>query len=95
MKRKFFRTLSILTLAVALPAAAQDAGMPSAEDLSSLYPGETYSPYADRPFPSGLYWGDTHVHTGLSLVAGLFGNVLGHEEAYRMCDLAGRDRLLT
>ena len=83
MKRTLFRAISILTLAVALPAAAQDAGTPSAEDLSALYPGKTFSPYADRPFPSGLYWGDTHVHTGLSLDAGLFGNILGHEDAYR------------
>ena len=57
--------------------------MPSAEDLSSLYPGKTYSPYADRPFPSNIYWGETHLHTGLSLDAGLFGAILGHEDAYR------------
>ncbi len=30
-----------------------------------------------------MYWGDTHLHTALSLDAGLFGNTLGHEEAYR------------
>jgi hypothetical protein len=30
-----------------------------------------------------VYWGETHLHTGLSLDAGLFGNTLGHEEAYR------------
>ena len=83
MIRIILRTLSILTLAVSLPAAAQDAGAASAEDLAPLYPGTTYSPYADRPFPSGLFWGETHVHTGLSLDAGLFGNILGHEDAYR------------
>jgi len=83
MNKILIATISFLTLAVALPAAASDAGSTSAEELSSLYPGTTYSPYADRPFPSGLYWGETHVHTGLSLDAGLFGNVLGHEDAYR------------
>ena len=62
-----------MALIASLPAAAQDAGAASAEDLAPLYPGTTYSPYADRPFPSGLYWGETHVHTGLSLDAGLFG----------------------
>ncbi len=79
-------TLSLLAaaaLAITLPAAAQDAGTVSAEDLASLYPGETYSPYANRSFPSNIYWGETHVHTGLSLDAGLFGNVLGHADAYR------------
>ncbi|MEO1203221.1 MAG: DUF3604 domain-containing protein [Pseudomonadota bacterium] len=58
-------------------------GNPDRETLESLYPGNTYSPYAQRSFPSNVYWGDTHLHTGLSLDAGLFGNVLGHEEAYR------------
>ena len=75
--------LAAAALAITLPAAAQDAGTVSAEDLASLYPGETYSPYANRSFPSNIYWGETHVHTGLSLDAGLFGNVLGHADAYR------------
>ena len=30
-----------------------------------------------------MYWGETHLHTGLSLDAGLFGNILDHEDAYR------------
>jgi hypothetical protein len=84
MYKYFSKTASILTLAIALPAAAQDAGTPSAEDLASLYPGKTYSPYADRAFPTNIYWGETHLHTGLSLDAGLFGNVLGHADAYRL-----------
>jgi hypothetical protein len=62
---------------------AQDIGSPDPEVLERLYPGKTYSPYAQRSFPSQVYWGETHVHTGLSLDAGLFGNTLGHEEAYR------------
>ena len=39
---------------------------------SKLYPGKAYSPYARRSFPSNLYWGETHLHTGVSLDAGLF-----------------------
>ena len=27
----------------------------------------TFSPYAKRAFPSNVYWGETHLHTGLSL----------------------------
>jgi len=56
---------------------------PSKESLSSLYPGEAYSPYAQRSFPSRPLWGDTHLHTGLSVDAGLFGARLGLDEAYR------------
>jgi len=80
-------TLSLLvaaSLAIALPVMAQDAGTPSAKELSSLYPGKSYSPYAQRSFPSKVYWGETHLHTGLSLDAGLFGNILGHADAYRL-----------
>jgi len=83
MNRLSFSLLAAAALAITLPAAAQDAGTVSVEDLASLYPGETYSPYANRSFPSNIYWGETHVHTGLSLDAGLFGNVLGHADAYR------------
>jgi hypothetical protein len=54
-----------------------------ASEASKLYPGKTYSPYAQRAFPSDVYWGETHLHTGYSLDAGLFGNTLTPEDAYR------------
>ena len=66
-----------------LALAQHDAGIPQIDDIEGLYPGKAYSPYAQRAFPSQLYWGETHVHTGLSLDAGLFGNTTGHETAYR------------
>jgi hypothetical protein len=56
---------------------------PSEESLEGIYPGKAYSPYAQRAFPSQVFWGDTHLHTSLSLDAGLFGNILDHEDAYR------------
>ena len=82
---KWLRGFGVLVAALILPAMAlaQDAGKPPAEVVSGLYPGAAYSPYAARSFPSQVFWGDTHVHTALSLDAGLFGNTLGHEEAYR------------
>jgi hypothetical protein len=42
-----------------------------------------YSPYAGRNFPTMVLWGDTHLHTSLSLDARAFGVTLGPEEAYR------------
>lgn len=66
-----------------LPAAVTATFTPAKESLSGLYAGKTYSPYAQRSFPSHVYWGDTHLHTSLSADAGLFGNTLGLEEAYR------------
>lgn len=65
-------------------ALASDIGTPPPEAIEGLYPGKTYSPYAKRSFPSHVYWGDTHVHTGLSLDAGLFGNTLGPEDAWAL-----------
>ena len=56
---------------------------PSKESLSGLYPGKAYSPYAQRSFPERPLWGDTHLHTAMSVDAGLFGCRLGLEEAYR------------
>ena len=73
-----------LTLALATPAFAADIGSPSPEALKGLYPGKAYSPYAQRSFPSQPLWGETHLHTSVSLDAGLFGATIGHEGAYRL-----------
>ena len=63
---------------------AQDPA-PSEEGLRNAFPQQaSYSPYANRNFPTQVYWGETHLHTGLSLDAGLFGNTLQHDEAYRL-----------
>jgi hypothetical protein len=56
---------------------------PAKDSLSDMYPGKAYSPYAQRSFPDQVFWGDTHLHTGLSMDAGLFGARLGLDEAYR------------
>ena len=54
-----------------------------AEVYSDDYTGKTYSPYAERDFASRPLFGDSHVHTALSMDAGGFGNRLGVREAYR------------
>jgi len=43
-----------------------------------------YSPYAGKNFPTQVLWGDTHLHTKLSLDARAFGATLGPVEAYRL-----------
>ena len=42
-----------------------------------------YSPYPEQDFPNRVYFGDTHLHTSFSTDAGMVGNTLGPEEAYR------------
>ena len=66
-----------------IPLSAGAMFKPSEESLSGLYPGKAYSPHAQRSFPSNVYWGDTHLHTGFSMDAGLFGNTTGHDTAYK------------
>ena len=78
------RLTTLLCLLVATPVLASDIGAPSVEVLKGLYPGKAYSPWAERSFPSKVFWGETHLHTGLSLDAGLFGNTTGHDTAYRL-----------
>ncbi len=69
---------------MALPATAQVPPPPDAKEvLSPAYTGKSYSPYAQRGFPTQVYWGDTHLHTSLSMDAGAFGDRLGLEEAYQ------------
>ena len=42
-----------------------------------------YSPYAERSYPTDVYFGDTHVHTGISADAGGSGTRLMPVDAYR------------
>lgn len=79
------RVCTVAAALVFLVAASSSHAQiqPSKESLSNLYPGKAYSPYAERNFPSRPLWGDTHLHTKLSVDAGLFGARIGVEEAYR------------
>ena len=50
---------------------------------SQVMAEQAFSPYAGRDFPTKVLWGDTHLHTDMSMDAGAYGNRLGHEQAYR------------
>ncbi len=41
-----------------------------------------FSPYAGREFPTRVFWGDTHLHTAISVDAGTM-NRIGQEDAFR------------
>ncbi len=64
---------------VSAPALAQDM-VPQPGDV----PAEkaSYSPYAGRQFPTRVLWGDTHLHTAISVDAGTMCRV-GQEDAFR------------
>jgi hypothetical protein len=72
------QTLLMLAIAsLALPAfGQQDSPGPIDRKV-------TYSPYPAKTFPNRVFFGDTHLHTSYSADAGMIGNTLGPEEAYR------------
>ncbi|MCP5123502.1 MAG: DUF3604 domain-containing protein [Pseudomonadales bacterium] len=76
-------TMAALAMAASIGANAQIPVPPDGKILSSAYTGKVYSPYAERDFPSNVYFGDTHLHTDISMDAGAFGNRLGLDPAYK------------
>ena len=73
-----FSTLAIGTAFAQIPVP------PDAEKvLSSAYTGKSFSPYAGRQTALMPLWGDSHLHTDISMDAGAFGNRLGLDEAYK------------
>jgi len=89
MRRSYVRFLSILTFVTLLVVAdaprtfAQDTGSATTESLEKSFPTKRpYSPYADRAFPTRVFFGDTHLHTAFSMDAGAFGARLTPRDAY-------------
>ncbi|MEP2031402.1 MAG: DUF3604 domain-containing protein [Paracoccaceae bacterium] len=78
-------------VAFAFPALSQTESaeddpvglVPTDADNGALPDGKSYSPYAQRNFPTRVFWGDTHVHTDNSLDARGLGVRLDVEDALR------------
>jgi hypothetical protein len=75
-------------LSFGLPALAQesvtgDLGTITGDSLANLNTPAPYSPYAGRNFPTRPLFGETHLHTAISLDAGAAGARLGPTDAYR------------
>ncbi|HLN32889.1 MAG TPA: DUF3604 domain-containing protein [Gemmataceae bacterium] len=70
----------MIWLASRQSAMAQDAGRPNPEQM---HRPKNYSPYVDRGYATRVYWGDQHLHTSFSADAGLVGDRLGPDDAFR------------
>jgi hypothetical protein len=83
VSQSIFAVMIVLGLiALSVPALAQtEAGTLDIKNVAHNKPD--YSPFVDRHVSDRVLWGDTHLHTKLSLDAGFFGNTLGPEEAWR------------
>lgn len=65
------------------PATTTDAGTMTREGTDKAFQARPYAPYAGRNFPTHPLFGDTHLHTALSMDAGAAGARLDPREAYR------------
>ncbi|UCG87742.1 MAG: DUF3604 domain-containing protein [Gemmatimonadota bacterium] len=79
--RRMLAVATLLFMPGALAVAQDVSG--ARENAERAFGGKNYSPYAGRGYPTQVFWGDTHLHTALSVDAGSFGNRLGLDEAYR------------
>ncbi len=67
------------------PHTATDVGTLDKESAAQGFPAKpSYSPYVGRNFPTRPLFGDTHLHTSISVDAGAFGCRLGPKDAYRL-----------
>ena len=88
---KVMMLLSSALLAMALggtvyaqdPVASDDIGLINPEAAAKAFPKRGFSPYAGRNYPTRVFWGDQHVHTGWSADAGMSGATLTPTDALR------------
>jgi hypothetical protein len=76
-----FTLTAALTLLV-IPHAFSQEYTPTKDDIAGALDMQAFSPYAGRSYPTKVLFGDTHLHTAISVDAGTM-NRLGQEDAYR------------
>ena len=85
MRVELFKTLimflALLFLFPASIAMGSDA-YPTKDGIENVQGKMKFSPYAGRSYPTRPLFGDTHLHTAISVDAGTM-NRLGQEEAFR------------
>ena len=72
--------LALFTFCALVTSASADQ-LPTKAGVAELATPQ-FSPYAGRNFPTQVFWGDTHLHTAVSVDAGTM-NRIGQEDAFR------------
>jgi len=83
MRRIILICTTSISVFFALGAPAQDIPQPTDEQIKNLKSID-YSPYPQQKFPNQVYFGETHLHTSFSTDAGMVGNTLGPEDAFKI-----------
>ena len=71
----------VLLASCSIAATAWADQLPTKEDVADIAAPQ-FSPYAGRNFPTRVFFGDTHLHTAVSVDAGTMCRI-GQEDAYR------------
>ena len=80
----FYRLIVLLVVVLTMSQRVLAQDLSGAEEAAEkAFSGTEFSPYAGRGYPTQVLYGDTHLHTDISVDAGLFGNRLNLEDAYR------------
>ena len=81
---QYLRAVLIVAALLFAPAVfAETYGGHVGDPKDSSFGKKEYSPYLNIGYPQRVFWGDTHLHTSYSTDAGMIGNRLGPDEAYR------------
>ena len=83
MQGSRFSIAIVLGLAVSALFAGCSRKEPEQAAAGSSAEAAGSSKIASAAYPTRVFFGDTHLHTSMSMDAGAFGNRLGVEEAYR------------
>lgn len=82
-QRKLITGAMLIGLSLSLPVFALSPVTVTDAKSDQLFKKPGYSPYAGRNFPTNVYWGDQHIHTGWSADAGASGTRLTPEDSVR------------
>jgi hypothetical protein len=87
-KPKLAAVADPLLVGVVLMGLLVPGRMATAQEVPAPGPGgierpKNYSPYVDRSNANRVFWGDQHLHTAFSSDAGMLGDRLGPDDAFR------------